>query len=348
MKTYIIAEMAWSHNGLIENAVKILKGAKNAGAQALGIHLTDLDCLMVKNYKCIAGQTLSDSKDNLASIFEYLNKINITNEDWLAFNEIAEKENMALIAMCSDVNSFTFSKQLNIRQYVISAPSFLEFDYIEKVVNFNSKIILRIGGATIQEIETVISFIYSINSHAEITLLAGIQLYPTPIKELHFKSILSLQSHFSKYKVRIGLADHIDGDDPNAIYLPGLALAFGVDCIEKHITCDRKDKAEDYEAALGIDQFKQFTNYIETVETALGDGTLDYFNNTASIKYREVVRKKIVASRIISKGETINKSDLTFKRSDFGATLNDINLLIGKKLRSNKMKDDGINLEDVK
>lgn len=347
MKTYVIAEMAWSHNGSFDNAVKILKGAKAAGAQALGIHITDMDCLMVKDYKCLAGQTLSDGQDNSISIFDYLTKINISNKDWLLFNEIAKKEHIDLIAMCSDMNSFTFSKSMDISQYVISAPSFLEFDYIEQVVKYNANIILRIGGATLNEIETVISFIYSINSQAHITLLAGIQLYPTPIKELHFKSILSFQTHFSKQKIRIGLADHIDGDDPYAIYLPGLALAFGVECIEKHITCDRQDKAEDYEAALGIDQFKHFMKYIESVENALGNGTLDYLDNKASIKYRAVVRKKIVASHTVTKGKILLKSDLAFKRSDFGAALNDIDSILGKKIKSEKQKDEGINLEDI-
>ncbi len=31
IEIYIIAEMAWSHDGLVENAKKIIKGAADAG-----------------------------------------------------------------------------------------------------------------------------------------------------------------------------------------------------------------------------------------------------------------------------------------------------------------------------
>ena len=49
-----------------------------------------------------------------------------------------------------------------------------------------------------------------------------------------------------KFKCSIGLADHIDGGNEFAIYLPALAVPLGVDVIEKHITLNRKEKSEDF------------------------------------------------------------------------------------------------------
>jgi len=56
---YIIAEMAWSHNGSLENALTLLRGAKESGADALGVHLTSMSDYMVAGYQCADGQTLS-------------------------------------------------------------------------------------------------------------------------------------------------------------------------------------------------------------------------------------------------------------------------------------------------
>ena len=50
MSTYIIAEMAWAHDGSVEKAIRIMKAAKESGADAIGIHITDLPSYMVPHY----------------------------------------------------------------------------------------------------------------------------------------------------------------------------------------------------------------------------------------------------------------------------------------------------------
>ena len=60
MRTYIIAEMAWSPMGNLNTAIEIMKGAKKADADAIGIHIVDMESLMVKDYKCLDGKAVSD------------------------------------------------------------------------------------------------------------------------------------------------------------------------------------------------------------------------------------------------------------------------------------------------
>jgi sialic acid synthase SpsE len=341
-KTYIIAEMAWGYTGNYNNSLKILNGVKESGADAIGIHITNLSDYMVKDYKCNAGQTLSDSADDEVPIYEYLDKINMKNDDWIEFGVVADRLNIDLVVMCNDISSFEFSRQLRVKKYVVSAAIFLELDLIQKMVEDNNDIVLRIGGATLKEIENVVDFIFSIDKMARINLLVGIQLYPTPIDQLHIASINTLKSHFNNPKITFGLADHIDGDSVEAIYLPSIALAFGVTTIEKHITTDREEKMEDYEAALGIVQFNQFVNFIRKSEKALGCGNIDYLVNDSYQKYRSVVRKKLVATKDFHAGHIISKNDISFKRSDKGGPIEDINKIIGKTLLKDLKKDQGL------
>lgn len=346
-KTKIIAEMAWGHNGSIENAIKIIEGVKSSGADAISIHLTDLKSYMTPNYKCLAGQTLSSSADNTNSIFDYLEKINLSNSDFERLCNHSAKLNIDVVAMCNDFNSFLFSKKLPISKYVISAASFNEYDLIKEIVYYNNDVLLRIGGATLEEIDKIIKFIFSIDDKSRINILAGIQLYPTPVEQLHLYSILSLKERYKNYSVSVGLADHIDGDNQYAAYLPGIALALGAEVLEKHITTNRSEKLEDYEAALGIDQFREFVNYIRTVEKALGENSLDYLTNDSYQKYRAISRKKIVATQEIKANEVITKDKITFKRADEGEPLENIDKIIGKKTSINLAKDDGIILENL-
>lgn len=346
---YTIAEMAWSHNGSFDNAKKILKGTKKSGANAISIHITDMETYMTKDYKCLAGTTLSDSSDSKETVYNYLNKINIRQADWINFNSIANEIAVDLVVMCNDQASFEFSKQLNVEYYVISAASFSEYGLIKNICSFTNKLLLRIGGATLDEIKMVVNLITDTNQNCEIGLLAGIQLYPTPINQLHFKSLIKLAETF-KYNtnVKLGIADHINGDNPLSMILPILAIPLNISYIEKHITTDRKEKLEDYEAALGIEQFKEFVNIIRESEVALGDGSIDYLLNDNYGTYREVVRKKIVAKTIIEKGEIVTKDKITFKRSDYGHPLEKLNLILNKKATKRINIDEGITEKEIK
>ncbi len=350
MKTYIIAEMAWGYTGDYKTAIEILKAASEAGANAIGIHITHMETYMTKDYLCTAGQTLSarDTGEVPENVYKYLDRINMTNDQWLSFDKEAEKLGIDIVAMCNDVNSFEFSKQMNIKKYVLAASLFHEWELIKKTIKYNNDIIIRIGGASLKEIDDIVNYILETDDKSKINLLAGIQLYPTPITELHINSVSKLIKRYeTKTNVSLGLADHIDGDNPYAIYLPALALSLGVTTIEKHITTLRELKLEDFEAALGAEQFKQFVGFIRASEIALGDGSLDYLINPQNEKYRLVLRKRLVASRDINEGETIDKGSICFMRCDTGLELEHYDKVINRKASKMIKKLGGIDFSNV-
>jgi len=348
MKTYIIAEMAWSYTGSFERSIEMLEGAYNASADAMSIHITDMPTYMVEDYKCIVGGTLSDSADQSETIYNYLNKINLSEEDWIKFDSQANELGIDLIVMCNDQHSFEFSKKLNVKRYVLSAASFLEFDFVENIVKYNPNIILRTGGATLKEVDHLVDFILGVDSCAKISLLAGIQLYPTPIDELHLASLRTISDRYNHHEITIGLADHIDGEHPFAIHLPALALAYGAQILEKHITTDREEKLEDYEAALGIEQFVTFVDYVRLAEQAIGDGSIAYMEeNDSYIRYRLVGRKKVVAATDLSAGTILTREMLAFKRADYGAQLDELDKLVGSTLLEDKASNEGIDVDNL-
>lgn len=349
MNTYIIAEMAWGHTGSLQNALDILQGIKDAGAQAIGIHLTDLETYMTKDYRCLVGQTLSvtDEDNSGQTIYEYLDKINLSPDEWREFAKHAQNLEIDIIAMCNDMKSFEFSRELPIKKYVISAASFLESDLIDSFMSVNPNLVVRIGGATLPEIDALVDYVLAKDDKATIELLIGIQLYPTPISQMYIGSIAELKKRYNDPRVLFGLADHIDGDDENAKYLPALALPYGIQSIEKHITTAREAKLEDFEAALSIKDFKTFVQFIQNAEDALGDENLAYLTNDQYQRYRMVSRKKVVANAALSKGATIKREDVTFMRADSGCQLSDLPDLLGKTLKRDIQVQEGLTLEDV-
>ena len=349
MKRYIIAEMAWGYTGDYSIAIELLNFVRSAEADAIGIHITDMSTYMTKDYKCIAGQTLSarDEVGEDVNIFEYLENINMSNDQWLDFDKVAANIGVDIVAMCNDNESFVFSKKMKVQKYVIAASLFHEWELIEKIIKYNNDIIIRIGGASLQEIDDIVDFIFSVDEDSKINLLAGIQLYPTPLEQLHIQSIQVLKNRYKNKNVSLGIADHIDGDHLYAKFLPAIALAYGIETIEKHITTDRSIKLEDFEAALGGQDFIEFVNYIRTAELALGNGNLDYLINPENDKYRLVLRKRLIAKNDIDPGEIITEDKLTFMRCDYGLELEYLGQIVNKKASKYIKKNTGITLKEV-
>ena len=243
--------------------------------------------------------------------------------------------------MANDMNSLNFSEEfLKPEVYVISAASFIENDFIEKVAMLKRKTLFRIGGAYLGEIEDAVN-IFKNKGNNDIVLLHGFQNYPTKLEETNLSFLKSLKDIFD---LDVGLADHIDGASELAKVIPIISLAYGATCIEKHLTLDRDKKSEDFESALNPHDFKEMVNYIRSAEIAIGQSMASDLSE-ATIRYRNISRKRMVASRDIDMGEVVLKESITFMRSDTGLTPDKIDSVIGRKASVKIKKYDSITLE---
>ncbi len=340
-KTYIIAEMAWAHDGSINKAIDIMKLAKDAGANAVGVHVTDLPTYMVPHYGSGEGR-VSAGKESM-DIYKYLEDINISYDDWITFNKAAVKENIDICVMPNDARSLDFCEsKIKVKHYVLSAASFVEKDFIIAVAKTGKPTIFRVGGATVGEIENALN-LFNKYSGGDVTLLHGFQNYPTKIEDTN---LLQMESLHKMFGVPVGLADHIDGGESIAKVIPIMALSLGASCIEKHITWNRDERGEDFEAALNPSDFKEFVSFIRAGEVALGKGYWGELSD-ATIRYREVSRKRMVAARDICASQVINRKDIAFKRSDHGMSPKYLESIIGRVIKVDLRENEGINLEDL-
>ena len=341
-KTYIIAEMAWAHDGSLDKAIKIMRAASAAGADAIGIHITCLEDYMVPYYGSGEGK-VSAGREQL-DIYKYLEDINLSFDDWVKFAAETRKEGIEICVMPNDGRSLEFAEN-NIRPelYAIAAATFAEEDFMREVASKGRRTLFRIGGAHIGEIERAVD-IFRQEGNDKIVLLHGIQLYPTALEDTNLAFLDTLKRLFG---VEVGLADHIDGGSPLAKVIPLLAIPYGATYIEKHITFNRDEKGEDFESALNPEDFKEFVELVGNAEVAIGNRVFKGLSE-AELKYRDIVRKKIVAATDIEEGSIIKREHIAFKRCDTGLTPDKVDIIIGRKAICPIGKDDTITLDKLK
>lgn len=335
----IIAELAWGHNGEINQAIKLLHAAKKSGADLFSIHITDLPSYMAKYYGNGEGK-LSAGRETL-DVYSYLEQINISENEWVEFSEEARKIGLPLCVMPNDIKSLIFiESSIHSDYYVVSASCFVEEDLVRSIARTGKKTFFRIGGAYLGEIERAIN-LFRAEGNFDIVLLHGFQNYPTNLEETNLAFLSTLKNLFN---LEVGLADHIDGGDDLAMVIPMISLAYGATYVEKHITLDRNQKSEDFESALDPEQFAKMVKYIKSAQIAIGDNFISDLS-PATIKYRTVSRKRIVANRNLKKGDRIKLDDLSFKRCDVGLSPDYLNAILGRVLLTDINTDDAITFE---
>lgn len=338
--TFIIVEMAWSHDGSIDKAKRIIDIAANAKADAVNIHITSMNDYMVPQYS--AGIGKSSSTTNTKPLFEYLSQINLTPKDLEILIPYAKSKGLLVSVLCNDIPSAQFVSKLEPDLYSLHASCISEESLIKKIAHNHKPVILNVGGCTIAEIERAVSWIRGVGN-LDICLLFGIQTYPTSIENAKIGYIKTLQNIFG---LPVGMADHTDGGSELALVVPIAGVVSGSNLIEKHVTHDRSLKGEDYEAALDEKKIVKLIEWIRKIEIGLKDPHVDQLSDD-ELLYRSVSMKKLVAATDIMKGEKIDENKIAAKRSDEGLEVYQMNFIVGRIANQNIKKNEGITFEKV-
>lgn len=337
---FIIAEMAWSHDGSVEKAKKIVKGAADAKADAICFHITSMPDYMISQYG--SGRARVSAGKESRPIYEYLSEINMKEQGWKELFPYAKKLGLLVCAMCNDIPSVEFVSKLGPDAYVISPSTLVEEKMIGAIAEKKKPVFIRTGGAFLGEVERAVAIIKE-SGNEDVALIHGFQNYPTKLEDMYLRYIQSLKQIFA---LPVGFADHTDGGSEMALIVPLLALPFGANLVEKHITHDRSLSGEDFESALDPKDFERFVKNLRDAEKTLGSHSLRPFSED-ELNYRQVVRKRAVAAKEVKKGEKITEDKVVFKRSDEGVFPDEVQYLLGRTANRNMKKDEPITWDKV-
>jgi len=296
-RTYVIAEMACSHEGDPALARTIIDAAGAGGADAVQFQiwkLSDLDVPQHPDYAVRSG-------------------LELPREEWAGLVAYVRENHPSLhiVACVYERGSVDFAQSLGVDAFKLHAADLSNPHLVKYLARTGKRIDLSVGASTLDEIQNALEWIRDA-SDAPIWLMYGMQNFPTCIEDIHLAYMMKLRELF---ELPVGYQDHSDGDSDAAFWLPAAALGMGVDILEKHITHDRSLRGIDYEAALNPDEFARFVTMVRQIEAATGVAVPRPFS-AAERKYRVYAKKSVVAGRDLAAGAVLDESDLLFMRGD--------------------------------
>lgn len=225
-------------------------------------------------------------------------------------------------------------KELKLKIIKIPSGEITNYPLLEYISKFNVEIILSTGMSNLIEIKNAINILKKNNKIKlkKICVLHCHSDYPTKLSDCNLNSINFLKRHL---KVRVGLSDHSISND-----VAFLATGMGIAYLEKHITLNKSMRGPDHKASLEPKDLIDLIKRVNLAKKILGKfGKLPTKNELKNIKY---VRKSIVASRPIKKGEILSKINIITKRPLLGNPASDWKKYIGKRAKKNFKYDEFI------
>ena len=168
--------------------------------------------------------------------------------------------------------------------------------------------------------------------NSKISLLHCVSQYPCPIDQVNLLSMVTMRSAF---QIPTGYSDHTIGKD---VVLAAVSL--GAEIIEKHFTLDKRLVGPDHKISMNPKEMTSMIKSIRNIESCLGDG----IKKAAKCELDNILllRRSLVFSSDIRKGETLTDSDITIKRPGDGIAPKYKDTLVGCKLTRSVIKDEPV------
>ena len=334
MKTLIIAEAGVNHNGSYELAKKLVEEAAIAGADIVKFQTFKASKLVTEN--AAKAEYQIEKTDIYETQHEMLKKLELTEEMHELLNQKCRALGIRFASTGFDEESVEFLVKFGVDFLKIPSGEITNLPYLRYVGAKNLPIILSTGMATLEEVKEALKILEGSGANRnQITVLHCNTEYPTPMKDVNLKAMLTLREELG---INIGYSDHTLG-----IEVPIAAVALGATIIEKHFTLDRSLEGPDHAASLEPHELKQMVTSIRNIEVAIGDGVKKPSNS--EIKNVQIARKSIVAMTAISKGEVFTTDNLAVKRPGNGVSPMEWDNFIGSKSNRDYLPDE---LIDVK
>lgn len=337
-KVLIIAEAGVNHNGDINLAKKLIDVASEAKAdivkfQSFKAHNLVSPAALKADYqiKNIGG------KDNSQLLM--LKNLELSYQDHLDLITYCKLKNIKFFSTAFDTEGVNLLSSLGLDMFKIPSGELTNFPFLRAIAKKKLPVILSTGMATLEEIEQSINVLTSYGMNKDsITILHCNTEYPTPMKDVNLKAMLTIKE---KFGLKIGYSDHTLG-----IEVPIAAVALGATIIEKHFTLDRNLSGPDHKASLEPNELKKMVSAIRNIEKAIsGNGNKE--PSKSEKKNINVARKSIHLKRALKKNSILTENDLIPLRPGDGICPMNWKNIIGRKLNTDLLEFSKLSYKDL-
>ena len=311
----VAAHVGHAHEGRVDDALRLIEAAFQAGADAIVFSLFRADELLVRRHP--------ERRE--------LESLELPEREWRRVLEAARGSGLAVVAEALDRPSLELALAAGVDALQSHAGDVDHPELLRALATAGRPLLLAAGCAGLPLLRETVSVATS-----GVAVLLGPADAPAPVEELRLAEIPVLREQL---RVSVGLLDPTDGGSAFALVAPALAAALGAELVEKRLVLDRSRKGRDSAAALAPEELYRSVELLRQGERARGEA--------APRGPGELTRgRSIVAAGLIGRGEVLTLERLRFKRADErlgrGLSPSDAQRVIGRRASRPIQADEAI------
>jgi len=330
---YIVAEISANHNGSLNNAFRIIKEAKNAGASAVKLQTYKPDTITLncatEEFRNVGGLW------NGRTLYELYEEAHMPWDWHKPLFDYAKEIGITIFSSPFDRSAVDLLENLNAPAYKIASFEVVDLPLIKYVASTGKPLIISTGMANELEIQEAIEAARE-GGCKEIAILHCVSGYPAYASEYNLRTILDMQKRFD---VPVGLSDHTL-DNITAI----TSVAFGACIIEKHFTLDRNGGGPDDSFSLEPLDLQLLCKGLKTAWESIGK--IEYSlksSEQVNIKYR----RSLYFVKPIKSGGVITEDSIRSVRPGYGIAPKFFDSVIGKIVKTDVTYGCPVLLENI-
>lgn len=265
LPVYVIAEVSANHAQDFDVAVRLVRGAKEAGADAVKLQTYTPDTITIDSDappfrhgagSLWAGQTLHELYEGAYMPWEWQPRL----------KALADELGIDFFSSPFDPTAVDFLLQMEVPAFKVASFELVDLPLIRAMARTGRPLVISTGMATEDEVDEAVAAAREAGA-TEIALLKCTSAYPAPAESVN---LLAIPVMVERWGVPVGLSDHTVGATAAVA-----AVALGACIVEKHIVGSHADRTPDAAFSLDLEEFGAMVKAIRFTERALGKPRLE-------------------------------------------------------------------------
>jgi pseudaminic acid synthase len=314
---YVIAEVSANHHQDFERAVKIIRAAKDAGADAVKLQTYTADTMTIASDR--PEFRIEGSIWHGRNLHELYGEAYTPWEWQPRLKQVANDLGLDLFSTPFDATAVDFLERMNVPAHKLASFELVDLPLIQKMSRTGKPLIISTGMATIEEIEEATRTAREAGA-AQIALLKCTSAYPALPEEMNLRTIPELSRRFD---VPVGLSDH-----SMDTAVPVAAVALGACILEKHLALSRSEPGPDTAFSLEPQEFKSMVEAVRVAEKSLGTIHFGVGEKEAGSR---VFRRSLFVVKDVGSGEVFTSENLRSIRPGHGLHTRHLPEVLGRR-----------------
>ena len=322
----VIAEIGINHNGSLDEAKKLVRAAKEAGAEVVKhqTHIPSAEMSALAK-KAIPG-------NSSYSIWDIMDRCALTEEEEIEMQRYTEELGMIFISTPFSFDAVDRLERMNVPAYKIGSGEMNNYDFVRYIAKLKKPIIISTGMNDMNSVKKAIQVIQEY--HNDFVIMHTTNLYPTPPYLIRLGALEEIKKEFPN--ALIGLSDHSLN---NLACLSATAL--GACVLERHFTDTKERYGEDIICSMDIKECQELIAQSAEIQKMRGGKKEATQEEKITIEF---AFNTLVAAKDIAEGNILTRDMVYTKRPSLkGILAADMDKAIGKK--TNKLIPAGSHIE---